>query len=603
MATEIAKNKDENKEHQHQDFGEKIGGARKDQFLSRKNGFSKEFFDEIAKNLGYLNSMEQEEFVSKANIFKPINVQQMRDNGVEDPASIKYMQSIRSAISARPKIIAKDEDVKSYLELYINFVKYVETVIIEASQNYSAFEDVQKHIDDNLKFYLFKETKGSRKLQYTDEGKLLMSISAFSNTLFDRLYNKFRDKIDYKNTTWEMLLTKKGGTRTVRKESIKNRLKGLEHLDHVRRNGIVRRLGEREVSTDEIHQKFSFRGGEFGNWLSQKERGEVLNMAYDALLDLSDVIGAKDSDISLDSSLSIAFGSRGKGRASAHYEPMRRVINLTRMSGAGSLAHEWFHALDNYMGSFKFTEDSERAGVLEYVNTPSNMFATAPAYLDNFQPHPDRGEDVERILKVRDMLSNLGMKLKYKEKDPIELAKGLTSLTQLKNKMKRQKRRYRKDYYQNKIVSLEIKLGKTDYFKHAELLDGDKKKYFSDTVELGARAFESYVLDELESREYKNDYLVASTKKSIFIDIETEASPDGSEMVSPYPQGEEREAFRQEFRKIMDVMFPDGERMAFKKDFSYNMEEKEERKVEAQEKREKEQAQKKSTQLRQLSLF
>ena len=47
--------------------------------------------------------------------------------------------------------------------------------------------------------------------------------------------------------------------------------------------------------------------------------------------------------------LALAFGSRGKGRALAHYEPGRHVINLTKMSGAGCLAHEWGHALDRYL--------------------------------------------------------------------------------------------------------------------------------------------------------------------------------------------------------------------------------------------------------------
>jgi hypothetical protein len=34
----------------------------------------------------------------------------------------------------------------------------------------------------------------------------------------------------------------------------------------------------------------------------------------------------------------------------AHYEPERAVINLTKLNGAGSLAHEWWHALDHYFG-------------------------------------------------------------------------------------------------------------------------------------------------------------------------------------------------------------------------------------------------------------
>lgn len=29
---------------------------------------------------------------------------------------------------------------------------------------------------------------------------------------------------------------------------------------------------------------------------------------------------------------------------------MKVVINLTKNKGAGSLAHEWFHSLDNYLG-------------------------------------------------------------------------------------------------------------------------------------------------------------------------------------------------------------------------------------------------------------
>ncbi|MFR0839197.1 MAG: hypothetical protein ACLSHA_11745 [Neglectibacter timonensis] len=34
-----------------------------------------------------------------------------------------------------------------------------------------------------------------------------------------------------------------------------------------------------------------------------------------------------------------------------HYEPLRKVINLTKMHGAGSLAHEWWHGFDDYLGS------------------------------------------------------------------------------------------------------------------------------------------------------------------------------------------------------------------------------------------------------------
>jgi len=47
------------------------------------------------------------------------------------------------------------------------------------------------------------------------------------------------------------------------------------------------------------------------------------------------------------------MGSRGSGNASAHFEPGAVVINLTKTKGAGTLAHEWFHALDNYFSRIR----------------------------------------------------------------------------------------------------------------------------------------------------------------------------------------------------------------------------------------------------------
>lgn len=95
---------------------------------------------------------------------------------------------------------------------------------------------------------------------------------------------------------------------------------------------------------------FQVRGGEFGNWLSNEERQRHLNLAYEAFYDLATALGIKPSDITFGGKLSIAFGSRGRGgqsAASAHFEPLLEVINLTKIHGAGCLAHEWGHAMDH----------------------------------------------------------------------------------------------------------------------------------------------------------------------------------------------------------------------------------------------------------------
>src|SRR3546814_17945201 len=61
-------------------------------------------------------------------------------------------------------------------------------------------------------------------------------------------------------------------------------------------------------------------------------------------------MGVPPASMSLDGSLGVAVGARGSGKAAAHYEPGRRVVNVTRMSGAGSLAHAFAHALDHASG-------------------------------------------------------------------------------------------------------------------------------------------------------------------------------------------------------------------------------------------------------------
>ena len=70
-------------------------------------------------------------------------------------------------------------------------------------------------------------------------------------------------------------------------------------------------------------------------------------------MDLAEVLNLPSRALSLNGTLGLAFGSRGKGGKNAplaHYEHEKVLINLTKKNGAGSLGHEWFHSLDNYFG-------------------------------------------------------------------------------------------------------------------------------------------------------------------------------------------------------------------------------------------------------------
>jgi hypothetical protein len=106
--------------------------------------------------------------------------------------------------------------------------------------------------------------------------------------------------------------------------------------------------GGKDVTAQDFMDTFGFRGVQFGNWTNQDDRQMAVNQAYDAFLDLAKLLGVSPKALSLNGELGMAFGSRGSGFGNAHYELGEVVINLTKTKGAGSLAHEWWHALDNY---------------------------------------------------------------------------------------------------------------------------------------------------------------------------------------------------------------------------------------------------------------
>ncbi|AIW22607.1 hypothetical protein F0267_00525 [Vibrio coralliilyticus] len=109
-------------------------------------------------------------------------------------------------------------------------------------------------------------------------------------------------------------------------------------------------LTSTDESSENIHpitlmNQFGFRGIQFGNCLSGVEKQQFVNHTHTALSLLADVLNISDLWIG-GGKLGMAFASRGRGNASAHYEPKLHVINLTRFNGPGCIAHEFWHSLD-----------------------------------------------------------------------------------------------------------------------------------------------------------------------------------------------------------------------------------------------------------------
>lgn len=127
------------------------------------------------------------------------------------------------------------------------------------------------------------------------------------------------------------------------------------------------------VTPERFSQEFGFRGVQFGNWVEQSRRANDLNAAYDALLDMANIIHIPARAVSLDGTLGLAFGARGYAGAAAHYENDNVVINLTKQHGAGSLGHEWWHALDNYFGRTHSTQGMITANPAHYNKVRPEM--------------------------------------------------------------------------------------------------------------------------------------------------------------------------------------------------------------------------------------
>ncbi|WP_411691080.1 LPD1 domain-containing protein [Acinetobacter gandensis] len=117
---------------------------------------------------------------------------------------------------------------------------------------------------------------------------------------------------------------------------------------------VTQNIGSRngkDISAHTLQATFGFKAVEFGEYLNQTDRQNALNYAYDGCFALAKALDIDPKFVGFNGMLGVAFGSRGKSAAMAHYEPSNRVINLTKNSGYGSFGHEFFHAYDHLIFS------------------------------------------------------------------------------------------------------------------------------------------------------------------------------------------------------------------------------------------------------------
>ncbi|ELF2744032.1 hypothetical protein RBF42_003583 [Salmonella enterica] len=259
------------------------------------------------------------------------------------------------------------------------------------------------------------------------------------------------------------------------------------------RSGPDRREGN--VTPEKFSDAFGFRGVQFGNYVEGPRRQSDLNRAYDSLMDMADVLKVPAKALSLNGRLGLAFGARGKGgknAAAAHYEPGEVAINLTKGHGAGSLAHEWFHALDNYFGQYDIAQDGNVVSGGEYMTGRHRKVKQWDGNTYVTIEHPVRQE-------VYDAFNGVMKAIKES------------------------------DMYHRSVSLDEIR----------------SKPYWATNIEMAARAFERYVQDRAKSAGVENDFLVNIRKADDHGSPETYAYPTDAEL-----DGGIRRAFDNLFRTL-----------------------------------------------------
>ena len=388
-----------------EDFGEKIGGARKDLFRSRYS----------AQAYSTLNELEKEKYLRKEYIWPTPDYSGLIEKYGIDVECAFFIKVLRdmvppSCVQTESGTYASGEALETVRVAYFKGISDVRSAIEEVLEaGGKSRDEIAKAVleaslgwDEQGQAAIKPDYKTGRRMsdltRWSSIGKIMgrageagfirhmqveITRSGFPN-VGEARREKRRLSAGFKVSEdaeaggfkvdlneWRILSTLKDNALALAQQTFVSKEDALEAIDllleergeskdgkeqfvrpqlaHVHRDGLPDYRGGKDATPEMMMERFGFRAGEFGNWTNQDDRQQSLNHAYDAFVDLAAALKIPDKAMSLDGTLALAFGARGKARAAAHYEPERVVINLTKMNGAGSLAHEWFHALDNYI--------------------------------------------------------------------------------------------------------------------------------------------------------------------------------------------------------------------------------------------------------------
>jgi len=366
----------------------------------------------------------------------------------------------------------------------------------------------------------------------------------------------------------------------------------------------------KNITQEDLLSQMNLRGLQWGKAMTRTDQDTHVTNAFGAFSDLASILGMEAREMGLKGELAMAYGARGKGRAKAHYERNERVINLTRRTGAGSLAHEWGHALDHLLHSHYGIEkptytifDSEGNGNSDNLLSTQIFHAEHNPSIHNKLPPKIKKayedvvnamlytpvsapteQDIKQVSKQINELERTRLELKAKARKARQSADLLfegrdessyvdehNELVPQENRLREQRTFLRtiadpnpahypassKDVYEKRLQEKKLAREKAPSRYKADADVIGTTGYWGTVKEMFARAFESYIQDELTTKGQKNTYLVNGTQKIQETGKQSRLTPNG-EHAQVYPQGAERARINQAMKQLVNVLRDEG---------------------------------------------
>ncbi len=295
-----------------EDVGEQVLGLRKDRF---RGGLTVE-------QLAQLSPEEAQHYATKDDVWAPPDYAALIEGGMA-PKVAAFVKVARDRMAAKPDL---GRDPALFAQRRVDYVRAVGLVrdrllalgnaaesrhingLLAAAEGVPANDRAARTAFDRMLLQVAKDRQWPHVARWADDQKIDKMLADG----FPEKAPAWRKGVEVRavrdgfllrgkrvGLSRELFATAEAAdawlredheARRVGKAADKVEVPSRPHLDGHDRRGLADHRGGRDVPETELMGEFGFRGVKFGNWLPDDERQRVVNMGYDALCDLAELL-------------------------------------------------------------------------------------------------------------------------------------------------------------------------------------------------------------------------------------------------------------------------------------------------------------------------